>query len=232
MIKGNQAKAGLPDEVAEQLRRMIMDSLIPSGEKLPTEGNLMEKFRVSRSTVREAIKILQTEHLVEIKRGKGTYVASNRGIGADPLGLRFTDQSQSDLIFNLMEARALIEPGIAYTAAKRRSKNQVLEMETLLNTMDEVHARGEDYSPYDCRFHALIAECTQNEVLSRLVPIINDSIIAAVVHTSHVSGSYQRGSKCHRLLLESIREGNPEAAKAAAEKHIRQSLMDWDDVVR
>lgn len=229
-MENPRKKARLPDEVAEQLRRMIIDSLIPTGDKLPTEGELTERFGVSRSTVREAIKLLQAEHLVEVRRGKGTYVVNNIGVANDPLGLRFTDQS--DLLSNLMEARALIEPNIAYTAAKRRNRGQVLEMEALLDQMDAAHARGEDYTPFDCRFHTLIAECTQNDVLSRLVPLINDSIIAAVIHTSHVTGSYQRGAKCHRMIFEGIRDNQPEAAKAAAEKHIRQSLMDWDDVIQ
>lgn len=226
---GNRAQVA--DGIAEQIRRMILDSVIPSGEKLPTEGELMERFGVSRSSVREAIKILQTEHIVEIRRGKGTYVATNMGVGADPLGLRFSDQTQDEILGNLMEARALIEPEIAYAAALRRTEQQVRDMESLLDEMDSVHMRGEDYTPYDCRFHALIAECTQNKVFSRLVPIINDSIIAAVIHTVHVTGSYQRGAKCHRLLLESIQKGDPEAAKAAAKKHIQQSLMDWDHIV-
>ncbi len=230
-IETTTSRAQIADGIAEQIRRMILDSIIPSGERLPTESELMKRFGVSRSSVREAIKILQTEHIVEIRRGKGTYVTENRGVGADPLGLRFSEQTQNEILGNLMEARALIEPEIAYTAAMRRTDQQVKDMEALLDEMDSVHLRGEDYTPYDCRFHAMIAECTQNKVFSRLIPIINDSITAAVAHTVHVAGSYQRGARCHRLLLESINLGNPDAAKEAAQKHIKQSLLDWDDII-
>lgn len=76
----------------------------------------MERFGVSRSTVREAVKILQTEHIVDIRQGQGTFLCAMPGLAHDPLGLRFADQEE--LIAQLLETRLLIEPSVAALAAR------------------------------------------------------------------------------------------------------------------
>ena len=79
----------LPEQVADKLREMIIQESLKTGAKLPAEAELMERFGVSRSTVREAVKILQTEHIVDIRQGQGTFLCAMPGLASDPLGLRF-----------------------------------------------------------------------------------------------------------------------------------------------
>ena len=84
----------LPEQVADKLREMIIQESLKTGAKLPAEAELMERFGVSRSTVREAVKILQTEHIVDIRQGQGTFLCAMPGLASDPLGLRFADQEE------------------------------------------------------------------------------------------------------------------------------------------
>ena len=73
----------LPERVADKLREMIIQESLKTGAKLPAEAELMERFGVSRSTVREAVKILQTEHIVDIRQGQGTFLCAMPGLASD-----------------------------------------------------------------------------------------------------------------------------------------------------
>ena len=143
----------LPEQVADKLREMIIQESLKTGAKLPAEAELMERFGVSRSTVREAVKILQTEHIVDIRQGQGTFLCAMPGLASDPLGLRFADQEE--LIAQLLETRLLIEPNVAALAAVRRQEKQLAAMKTLLDKMDNAYLHGEDYTPYDFEFHSM-----------------------------------------------------------------------------
>lgn len=214
----------LPEAVADKLRQMIIQDSLAAGDRMPTEGELMLRFGVSRSTIREASKLLQAERVLEIRRGQGTFVAENPGVGSDPLGLRFSDQST--LLDSLMEARALIEPGAAYLAATRRTDDDLRLMRDLIDKMDAAYRHKEDYTPYDISFHTAIATCTHNDVLRRLLPIINESIVTGYSQTAHVAGSYSRASQCHSKLFMAIAACDPEEARRVAERHIQQTLED------
>lgn len=214
----------LPEAVAEKLRTIIIEEEMAQGDKLPTESELTTRFSVSRSTIREAVKILQAERIVEIRRGQGTFVADSPGLSKDPLGLRFTDQK--GLLKNLMEARKLIEPGAAYLAALRRRDEELRQMRTLIAQMDEAYQNRQDYTPFDMRFHTVIAQCTQNSVLERLLPVINESITEGYHQTVHVQGSYPRASQCHMGLFAAIAASEAEEARRIAELHIAQTLED------
>ena len=75
----------LPEQIADKLREMIIQEEMKTGSKLPAEAELMARFGVSRSTVREAVKILQTEHIVDIRQGQGTFLCAMPGLAEDPL---------------------------------------------------------------------------------------------------------------------------------------------------
>ena len=214
----------LPEQIADKLREMIIQEEMKTGTKLPAEAELMARFGVSRSTVREAVKILQTEHIVDIRQGQGTFLCAMPGLAEDPLGLRFADQD--DLIAQLLETRLLVEPGVAALAATRRRPEQLAEMKNLLDRMDNAYLHGEDYTHFDFEFHSLIAKCTGNDVVMRLLPTIHESIRAGYHHTQRVEGSYQRASQCHLEMYRGITEGDSDRARRAAQRHMLQTMHD------
>ena len=186
----------LPEQIADKLREMIIQEGMKTGSKLPAEGELMVRFGVSRSTVREAVKILQTERIVDIRQGQGTFLCAMPGLADDPLGLRFADQEK--LIADLLETRLLIEPGVAALAAIRREESHLAEMKNLLDS----------------------------DVLQRLLPTIHESIQAGYQHTKRIEGSYQRASQCHLEMYRAIAEHNSERARQAAQRHMMQTMHD------
>ena len=214
----------LPEQIADKLREMIIQEEMKTGSKLPAEAELMARFGVSRSTVREAVKILQTENIVDIRQGQGTFLCAMPGLKQDPLGLRFADQQE--LIAHLLEMRLLIEPGVAALAAQRRKDEDLAQMKQLLDKMDNAYLHGEDYTPFDAEFHSVIAECTGNDVIRRLLPTIHESIQAGYHHTRRVEGSYQRASQCHLDMYRGIMEHDSERARQAAQRHMIQTMND------
>lgn len=214
----------LPEQIADQLREMIIQEEMQTGTKLPAEVELMARFGVSRSTVREAVKILQTERIVDIRQGQGTFLCAMPGLADDPLGLRFADQD--DLIAQLLETRLLVEPSVAALAALRRQEEHLSQMKALLDKMDNAYLHGENYTPYDAEFHSVIARCTGNDVMMRLLPTIHESISAGYRHTRYVEGSYRRASLCHLEIYRAIAARDSARARQAAQRHMMQTMND------
>lgn len=214
----------LPEQIADKIREMIIADAMQTGSKLPAEAELMNRFGVSRSTVREAVKILQTEHIVDIRQGQGTFLCAMPGLGSDPLGLRFANQQA--LIEQLLQTRLLIEPGVAALAAQHREESHLAEMKQLIDRMDNAYLHGEDYTPFDAQFHSVIANSTGNDVIRRLLPTIHESIQAGYHYTRRVEGSYQRASQCHLEMYRAIRDRDSDRARQAAQRHMLQTMND------
>lgn len=214
----------LSSAAAKRLKEMIIQKGMQPGDRLPTESELIEMFGVSRSTVREAVKILIAENVVQIQRGKGTFITTQPGLAKDPLGLEFTNQTR--LLDNLLETRMMIEPQIAFLAAQRATSKNV---ERLAQIIEKIQRAGDgklDHTPYDIAFHTAVAECTQNDVLHRILPIICESIQQGYFLSANVPGSYQRAIKSHIKIYQSIANKNPENAKIETEKHLQQTIED------
>lgn len=210
--------------VAKRLRGMIIEKEMKSGDRLPSESALGVLFGVSRSTVREAIKLLTAENIVEIQRGKGTFVTMQPGMNKDPLGLEFTNQLK--LLDNLMETRMMIEPQIAFLAAQRANQANIDHLAHIIEKIQAAGSNKGNHMPFDVAFHKGVAECTQNDVLFRILPIICESIQEGYFKTVNAPGSYERAIQSHTNIFEAIVNKDPQTAKNETEKHLRQTLED------
>ena len=210
--------------VAEQIRDMILQREMTAGDQLPTESELMARFDVGRSTIREAMKQLQAENIVVIRRGKGSFVADRTGLAKDPLGLGFEEQSR--VLCELMEVRLLLEPGIAGEASLRRTEEDLEAMRKSIQSMTEAYREGGDYQRFDYDFHLAMAESVHNSVLERIYPVIFEAITRGYEQTSHVHGSVDRALGYHRSILDAIIDGDGKRAADCTRRHIQQSLRD------
>lgn len=214
----------LSAEVAKRLRELIVMQHRKTGDRFPNEAELGKMFGVSRSTVREAVKLLIAENVVEIRRGKGTFVTMQPGVGSDALGLEFADRSR--LLDNLMETRMMIEPQIAALAAQRADKENLDKLAHIIREICETGSEENSRTRLDVAFHTAVAECTKNDVLYRIVPIICESIYRGYLKTANVPGSYERATQCHINIYHAICAGDSETAKQEAGKHILQTQQD------
>jgi len=203
---------------------MIQENKYKPGSKLPNEMELSEMFNVSRTTIREAIKTLASNNIVEIVRGKGTFVTQKPGLINDPLGVSFIQDK--NIILCLFETRLLIEPKVASLAAQRATIEDINKLQKLLIEMKEVIDKKENHSDIDIEFHTAIARATQNPIIERIIPIIIESIIEGYFETINVPGSAKKALNYHTNIFEAIRNGNPENAEKEMQEHLKATLED------
>ncbi len=207
----------LAEQVAEQIRLLIVDRHLTNGEKLPNEFELAEQLNVGRGTVREAVKLLVARNVLEIRRGCGTFVAQQTGVIHDPLGFAYMPE-QARLARELLDIRLIMEPWIASMAAQNATEEDVVELWELCREVEELIAQGKNSLSKDEELHIRIARCSQNRVAPKLLPVVTYSV--------HLFGKL-RGSRfhqdtidTHRRIVAAIEAHDPDAAKASMHMHL------------
>lgn len=215
----------LPLLISKKLKEMILEKGLKPGERLPSEGELITMYGVGRSTVREAVKLLIADNIVEIHRGKGTFITESPGVKNDPLGLDFANQNK--LLQNLLESRMLIEPQIAKLAAQRATSENLYKLGQAIERMEAAEQSDTlEYPVCDVEFHTVVAECTQNDVLQRILPLICESIREGYLETMNVPGTHRRAIEAHIRIFEAIRNKDAEEAAEQTRLHILQAMDD------
>ena len=154
----------LAEQVEEQIYHFILDTPLSPGSKLPNEFELGEKFGVGRSTIREAVKLLSSKGIVEVRRGSGTYVLTTAlGVG-DPLGLSAV-QDKTALALDLVNVRLLLEPGIAEMAANNATDEDIARLRRICERVERKIHDGDRYIEDDIAFHTCVAESSKNMVV-------------------------------------------------------------------
>src|SRR5258708_407081 len=216
------------ERVAEQIEKRILDGELRSGDRLPTERDLAEQFQVSRTAVREAMKILAQKGLVDMRPGRGTIVidgaraAMENSIGL-MMKLKLGEVGGSD---NLVEVRAILEIEIAALAAARATEKEIAAMREAIRVMDESLHDANAFIAADNNFHEALAQATQNALILILINSIVNLLSEQRKQIFETEGGSQRGQIHHRRILESIIRRDPEAARAAMSSHLRQVRED------
>ena len=202
----------LAEQVEDQIYHYILDTPIEPGAKLPNEFELGEKFGVGRSTIREAVKLLSSKGIVEVRRGSGTYVVTT-----DPLGLRSV-KDKNQLALDLVNVRLLLEPGIAEMAAHNATDEDIERLRRLCERVEAKIHDGDRYIEDDIAFHTCIAESSKNTVVEQLIPII-DTAVMMFVNITHKK-LIDETIMTHRMIVEAIANHDPLGAKSAMVMHL------------
>jgi len=208
-------------EVASHIKELIRDEKLKPGEKLPNELELCALFSVSRPTVREAVKALVSQGIIEIRRGKGTYVSQEPGIAEDPLGLDFI--TTPNLRLTLIEARLIIERGAARLAAQKADDNDIAKIAASVKAMEEVVYQHKVEIHTELDFHRSIAEATRNPVIMRIIPIIMESIVKTYRDAPRTSEDHRHAFEEHKVIYEAIAARDPERSYDAMQSHLEAS---------
>ncbi|MDR3201098.1 MAG: FadR family transcriptional regulator [Spirochaetales bacterium] len=207
--------------VAQRIKSLIQEKKLTPGDKLPNEMELARLFAVSRPTVREAVKALVSQNIIEIRRGRGTFVSQNPGVVDDPLGLDF--MSGPDLPLSLVEARLIIEPGVARLAARNADEEDLASILLYIHKMEEVVDHHQVEINPELEFHRSIVRAAKNPVLLRIVPVILDSIIKTYEDSPRTTEDHRQALREHRLIYEAIKKRSAEEAFLAMQNHLENS---------
>ncbi len=207
----------LTERVEDRLYKFILAEDMPIGAKLPNEFQLADRFGVSRSTVREAVKLLVSKGILRVKHGSGTYLASRTSIQEDPLGLKAV-KDKIRVALDMIDVRLMLEPGIAELAALNRSDEEAQELVRFCDAVRQKIEAGEDYIDADTLLHSHIAKCSHNLVVKSLMPIIDTSMlqVANVTRMELLAATIQT----HDRIVEAILGRDPVAARLAMSMHL------------
>ena len=207
------------EEIVRQIKAMIAEGRLKSGDQLPPERDLAEKFLVSRTSVREALRALESVGLIEIRPGEGTFV---REISVEALvePLALVLLSQRAMIEELFEARRMLEPLIAGLAAHRATKDEVQEMERILEAQAKEINDGNTGLAQDAAFHAAIGTAAHNRAITRIVHAVMDLLAQSREEAISTPGRPTRSHEDHQRILAAIRAGDASGAERAMLDHV------------
>ena len=224
----NSSTRQLTDDAADQIIQLILERNMQPGERLPNESDLAKMLGIGRSTLREAIRRLESRNILKVRQGSGTYVSDKRGVPEDPLGLILTygKDGGADLGLDLIEVRLLLEPDIAAMAASHITPIQERELiqrhEAVLKTIyDEDSDDYNNHLASEVHYHSYIAECCHNSVLKNLIPTITSSISMAI--TTWDQELKEMAAKQHTTLTNAICRHDSAGAKYAMIVHLNTS---------
>ena len=208
---------------ADRIMDMITHGRFRPGDKLPNELELAGELEISRTTLREALRILATRGLVEVRRGIGTFVTRSQSIHADYDVLKI--QNTNVNVKDLYEMRLMFEPQAAYYACLRASDE---ELDTIFRygETDErmIRLRDPQWDEYEQKFHNAIASATHNPFITSLLPVFNRAIHQGIILANESPEVAELTLHDHRLLMNYLKERFAEGARAAMHLHIINTM--------
>ncbi|MFE2757914.1 FadR/GntR family transcriptional regulator [Actinosynnema sp. NPDC059335] len=202
-------RAGLVDQVIDQMRGAITAGEWPVGRRIPPEPELVTALGVGRNTVREAVRALSHAGLLEVRQGDGTFVRATSELSGAVRRLCGNE------LLEVLQVRRTLEVEGARLAATHRTDDEVRRLEELLAERDEALA-AKDWARLverDTAFHVLLVQCSHNTLLAELYQGLTEAVRASI--TATVENDHEDDQVSHTGLVEAVRDRD--AARAAAE---------------
>jgi GntR family transcriptional repressor for pyruvate dehydrogenase complex len=211
------------DLVAERLTDEIISRRLSPGDVLPPERELVESYGVGRSSVREALRILESRGLIESANGTFTV-----GALRNPLdhSLDFLLASEEADYRELFEVRRILEGEAAALAASRRLDAEIDRMGAEVEAMEAGLGSEEEFITADLRFHLTVAEASRNRLIAHLMHAIRSLLQRSLSSSYHIEGSPERAVEMHLLILEAITAHQPEEARQLMQEHVSRVERD------
>ncbi|GAA1519147.1 FadR/GntR family transcriptional regulator [Sphaerisporangium rubeum] len=221
--------ATLAKAVTAELVERIVGGVYPPGTPLPAEPALCEAFSVSRTVVREAVKILQEKGLVQVRQGAGTMVTSPTMwdmLDELVLAASIAEDESLAILDDLVVTRRALECDMAYVAARVADTDTVERLRTLVDRMDELVDDHVAYAPYDRAFHDTIMQASGNRIGRGVVRALESQVL----NTARYMGNPERemcvaSNQGHRRIYERVAAHDPGGAADAMFAHITDAWL-------
>lgn len=216
------AKKKLSEKVVDEIRKRMESGELKIGDKLPNQNQLSRELGVSRTSLREAMNILNLLGVIEQKPGFGT-VIRKKIPEINPEGLKPTLLSDSKTTWELLEARLIIETGAVGLTAQNITRAQARK---LLDIVDEMQAlldkeKYQGYAQLDLKLHTMIAELSRNRFLNEAYVSIKQHMQLFISeHIQLLPQVLKESQKHHRAICKSVAEGDARSAESEMKRHI------------
>jgi GntR family transcriptional repressor for pyruvate dehydrogenase complex len=212
----------LYEQIVQQIEESILSGALKPGDQLPAERELAQRFGVSRTAVREAVKCLREKGLLEAFSGKGTFVTNSTSQAIRQSLDLMTRICQPEGLAHLVELRQILEPEIAALAATRMDNQLLATMREAVATMDASLQDPDTYIEADLDFHLALAEAAGNPLVLSLLDSIVGLLREQRLRIFRVERGPEHGQFHHKRILEAIERRSPEAARELMRAHLRQ----------
>lgn len=213
----------LSQQTARRLYSLIAaEKEFAPGEKLPNELDLSQRLGVSRATLREAIQSLTAQGVLEVRRGRGTFV-SLRVEEINDFGFSALEQVRGQLR-DLFELRSIFEPQAAALACRRATQDELTDILRRGREVEDCIQAGTDRTQADRAFHAAIVRAAHNEFMVRLLPVIDQAVETAIASGARREELAQATLQDHALLMEFFEKRDAEGARHAMAIHMRHAM--------
>lgn len=212
-------RSNLSSLIVDKIMGLLTTGLVKPGDRLPSIQEVSRQWSVGRTSVREALRALELVGVVEIRHGEGTFIREHVSrFYLKPLSWGvLLDQ---DKVSELIETRRCIEGELAALAAKRRTVEDMAEIEGCLLRMEEAHYNIEVYIAYDVELHFAIAKAGRNEVMLGMLTSISDVLLNTVSAVVRLPDTIDAGLLAHRQVFEAIANHDPEGARFSMIRHL------------
>lgn len=216
-------KIRISDTVVEQIIALIEAGKLKPGDQLPGERELVDQFRVGRATVREALRILESQGVIAVRPGKGAFVTGDVSGLSGHDAIMFWLKDHKDEILDLLEIREALERRAAALGARRADGRLIMEMQENLREAERCIAE-EDINRLgyvDHQFHHLLARSSGNNLLMQIIDAVGEFMLSPRRSIQNLPGRAQTSLAEHRAIFNAIKDGDSEAAEQAVLIHIR-----------
>jgi GntR family transcriptional regulator, transcriptional repressor for pyruvate dehydrogenase complex len=210
--------------VAERLLGLISSRQLGPGDSIPSERELVELYRVGRSSIREALRMLESKGVIR-SGGNGSFAVAEFGNTLNH-SLDFLLTVEEADYGELFEVRRILEGEAAALAASRRDDQDVARMEAEIESMEEGLGSEEGFITADLGFHLNVAQASGNRLIAHLMDAIRTLLQRSLSSAYHIPGSPEGAVIMHRLILEAIAGGRPEEARQRMQEHVSRVERD------
>jgi GntR family transcriptional repressor for pyruvate dehydrogenase complex len=218
--------ARLYEQIVQQIEESILKGTLKTGDQLPAERELAQRFGVSRTAVREAVKALREKGLVEAYSGRGTFITDGTSQAVRQSLDLMVKIGQPEGSQYLAELRAILEPEIAGLAAARAQESDLATMREAVAVMDRAGRDPDAYIEADLDFHLSLAEAAANPLILSLIDSIVGLLREQRMKIFKVEGGPERGQFHHKRILEAMEQRDPEKVRDAMRAHLEQVRED------
>lgn len=223
-------KNHLYEQVANLLEQQILNNY-EDGARLPSEQQLAEQYQVSRTIIRESLKLLKERGLIDSKTGSGSYVTRPEAQNIADVVYRIIQMDQIDYV-SVFDMRMILELESVERVTRLGTDEELKEMEHLLKLMKDPGISNEKRSKYDFSFHYLIAKASKNPLLALMTEAIG-KICEEMIHKAFfLQDSLQDSIMRHNMIMDAIRNRDAEAAKDAMRGHLERSKRNYEEYLQ
>jgi DNA-binding FadR family transcriptional regulator len=233
MFKNVGTNDRLVDRIANEIQSVIATRQLSPGTKLPPERELCEQMGVSRTALREAVRMLVSRGLLEIRPGSGTTV---RKITSDqisePLAMLIRTHDETITPDHMHDVRSILEVAIVKMAAENATETDIAELKAIIEQMEKPRIRPADFAEKDAELHRRIAGASHNALLVVLLDSIRDVMQGIRSRVHRYSSLAQIVNPDHRRIVERIAARDPEGAAAAMHDHLEHARAVQEEVLK